>query len=87
MPKTVRRRRAQQTTELGATAITAEETAAPDPSPTAGEPSTPLAAFVREVADSISEFEIIQGASGTEDTALGETLVLRLCAIPGSGIQ
>ncbi|MCY3781712.1 MAG: hypothetical protein OXG78_15465 [Chloroflexi bacterium] len=63
--------------------VAATETVAADPSPTADEPDPLLAAFVRDVAESISAFEIIQQSSGIENTALGDTLVLQLCAVPG----
>ncbi len=64
-------------------AATEAATAKGEPSPRAGEPDTPLAAFVRDVAESISEFEVIQQSSGRKNTLLGNSLVLQLCAIPG----
>ena len=54
-----------------------------EPSPTADEPDTAVEIFVHELAESISEFEIIRESSGIESTLLGDTLVLQVCAIPG----
>ena len=78
---------ALETNEVDAEEPTAlasvEVTATVEPSPAADETATPLAAFIGDVADSISEFDIIRESSGMEDTLLGDTLVLQLCAIPG----
>ena len=45
--------------------------------------ANPLSAFVRAVADSISEFEIDRRASAVRNTLLGRTIVIQVCAVPG----
>ncbi len=47
------------------------------------EPETPLQMFASAVATRVSEFEFSLDAGRLEATALGETLVLQFCAIPG----
>lgn len=75
------------TTAEAAPSSTVEAEASPateaEASATADEPETPVEIFVRELAESISEFEIIRESSGIESTMLGDTLVLQICAIPG----
>lgn len=66
-----------------AATVAATENLTAEPSSTAAESNTPLAEFVRDVAEDITEFDINRPSSGVENTSLGETLVLQLCAIPG----
>lgn len=42
-----------------------------------------VTAFVARIADAIDEFEIDQAQSAIQATSLGNTLIIRLCAIPG----
>ena len=60
-----------------------EATPTTEATPTLDEPTNPLSAFVRDVADNISEFEIDRRASAVHNTLLGNTLVIQLCAVPG----
>lgn len=70
---------------LGATAdTTVEATADTDASPTADAASNPLSSFVRDLADNISEFEIDRRASAVSNTLLGRTIVIQVCAVPGT---
>lgn len=70
---------------LESTAATIEEaTADAEVSPAPDEASNPLSAFVRAVADSISDFVIDRGASAVRNTLLGRTIVIQVCAVPGT---
>ena len=59
-----------------------EATPTTEATPSLDEPTNPLSAFVRDVADNISEFEISR-ASAVHNTLLGNTLVIQFCAVPG----
>ncbi len=65
------------------TVASAEAAATIAVSPVTDETSTPVTAFISDVAESITEFDIIRESSRMETTPLGETLVLQVCAIPG----
>ena len=82
---------AEETLEQASAVPDAEATAtAPateEPSPAPDATASPAEAFISDIASAISEFQIIQESSGVESTAMGNTLVLQLCAIPGTGIQ
>lgn len=69
---------AEASPEASATAASSEEPSqAPDPT------ETPLEILIGDLGSTINEFEILQESSGTEDTPMGNTLVIQLCAIPG----
>lgn len=80
------------TTAQDTLAVTPESTAAPTQmatasdggSPIPDEAGNPLSAFVRDVADSISDFEIDRRASAVHSTLLGRTIVIQVCAVPGT---
>lgn len=73
-----------QATEAARMDSTAATTAEDDLSPTLDGASELVSAFVRNVADSISDFEIDPLASSVRDTLLGRTIVIHVCAVPGS---
>ena len=73
-----------EATEAPALATTADTVAEPEATPTVDEASNPLSAFVRAVADSISEFAIDRRASAVSNTLLGRTIVIQVCAVPGA---
>ena len=70
-------------TEEPTTQPSLEASPTTEASPTLDEPTNPLSVFVRDVADSISEFDIDRRASAVHNTLLGNTLVIQLCAVPG----
>ena len=58
-------------------------TADAEVSPAPDDASNPLSAFIGAVADSISDFEIDRRSSAVENTLLGRTIVVQVCAVPG----
>lgn len=62
---------------------TLEPALAANATATADQLDIAVAIFVRDLDESISEFEIKRGASDIESTELGETLVLQICVVPG----
>ncbi len=68
-------------TEISTAAVTTAPRA--EPSPIALETNALTATFLRDLAESIQEFELNRESSGITTTLLGETLVLQVCAVPG----
>lgn len=62
-------------------------TAAPTETEVPATPSPEIAAFIALVSDTVSDFEIDETASGLRRTELGNTLVFRVCAVPGPQFQ
>ncbi len=67
-------------TAAASEAVTADAEGSPAPD----QSSKRLSAFVGAVADSISEFEIDRRASAARNTLLGRTIVIQVCAVPGT---
>jgi len=63
---------------------TATANVSPTPSPTINADSIRIASFVSSVAEEIADFAILPLKSGTLHTELGNTLVIIVCAIPGT---